>query len=112
MQSQSVFSPDVIKYMLACGYELVQHEQDLDVLTFRRKDVAVLFWQDRVERRIISPNKDAVTRNLKSFKGFDGKDVFSLMMILHLLDAVRLEDVKKEVGKLVKDTLLETAEKI
>ncbi len=91
----SVFSPEVSEYMLLNGYGLVSDDKELGVLTFRKNDVAVMFFQDKIERRIISPDKYAVTRNLKSFKGFDGKDVFRLMLILHLLDAVSLKDVRK-----------------
>jgi hypothetical protein len=97
----SVFSPEVSEYMTANGYKLVSDDKDLGVLTFRRGDVGVLFWQDKIERRIISPDKSKVTRMLKSFKGFDGKNIFHLMLILHLIDAVNLKDVKKEVRSMV-----------
>lgn len=103
------FSPEVVEYMLLNGYKLLDNNADLGLLTFTRGSVAVLFFQDKVERRIISSDKDAVYRTTKSFKGFDGKDIFKLMMILHLLDAVDLKEVKKRVdseeGKLFRELL-------
>lgn len=97
--TNSVFSPEVAEYMLLNNYKLVNEDKELGVLTFRRGDVAVLFWQDRIERRLISPDKNMVGRMMKSFKGFDGKDIFHLMLILHLIDAVNLKEVKAEVRK-------------
>lgn len=96
---KSAFSPEVVEYLLLNGFHLVQHDAELDSLSFRKGDVGVMFWQDKIERRIISPDKSAVTRNLKGFKGFDGKNIFHLMLILHLIDAVNLKDVKAEVRK-------------
>lgn len=102
------FSPEVIEYMMLNGYKQQPSENELGVLTFTRGDIVVQFWNDRIERRIIS-------NLMKSFKGFDGKDMFKLMMILHLLDAVDLKEVKKradtEEGKLFRelvDDLLST----
>lgn len=97
----NLFAPEVTDYMLLNGYKLIDNNNDLGLLSFKKDDVAVVFYQDRIERRIISPDKNAVTRNLRSFKGFDGKDVFDLMMILHLIKAVDLRLVKREVYKQV-----------
>jgi hypothetical protein len=97
--SRSAFSADVVDYMRLNGFVLVQHDSELDSLSFRKNDIGVMFWQDKIERRILSPDKTVVTRNLKSFKGFDGKNTFHLMLILHLIDAVNLKDVKAEVRK-------------
>lgn len=96
---KSAYSPEVVEYMLLNGYTLIYHDTELDSLSFRRDNVGVMFWQDKIERRIISPDKTQVTRHLKSFKGFDGKDVFHLMLILHLIGAVNLKDVKEEVKR-------------
>ena len=99
----SAFAPEVAEYMRLNGYTLIDNNNDLGLLTFVKGDISVLFWQDRIERRIISPDKNAVTRQMRSYKGFDGKDIFELMMILHFLKAVDLRDVKKEVYKKVND---------
>lgn len=105
----SHFSPEVIEYMLLNGYKLLPIETELGILTFTRGEIAVIFWNDKIERRIINADKGVVWRRLKSFKGFDGKDIFKLMLILHVLDAVDLKDVKKRVseesGKLFKEII-------
>jgi hypothetical protein len=89
------FSPEVSEYMTLNGYKLRDNNQELGLLTFTRGNIAVVFFQDKIERRIISNDKSAVHRTMKSFKGFDGQNIFKLMMILHCIDAVDLHDVAK-----------------
>lgn len=91
------FAPEVTEYMKLNGYKLIDDNKEIGLLSFTKNNIAVVFYQDKIERRILSPDKTAVTRQMRVFKGFDGKDVFDLMMILHLLKAVDLRDVKKEV---------------
>ena len=83
--------------MILNGYKLLDDNKDLGLLSFRRGNVCVVFWQDRIERRIISTDKEVVSRLTKSFKGFDGKDIFQMMLVLHVIAAVDLKDVKKRV---------------
>lgn len=97
LTSSSPFSPEVSEYMQLNGYKLMDDNKDISFLSFRRGDTCVTFYQDRIEKRIISPNKTVVSRLMKSFKGFDGKDIFQLMLILHVLDAVDLKEVKQRV---------------
>lgn len=94
----SHFSPEVTEYMKLNGYKQLPVDAEIGVLTFTRGNVAVVFWQDKIERRIISNDKAMVHRLMKSFKGFDGKDIFQLMLVLHVLDAVDLKEVKKRVS--------------
>lgn len=91
----SIYNPEVTEYMKLNGYKLQDNNEELGLLTFVRANKCVMFWQDRIERRIISADKAAVSRLMKSFKGFDGKNIFHLMLILHLLDAVDLKEVKQ-----------------
>jgi hypothetical protein len=94
-KATSEFSPEVTEYLMLNGYRLADTNTELGLMTFTRGNVAVVFFQDKIERRIISNDKAAVHRTMKSFKGFDGQNIFKLMMILHCIDAVDLHDVAK-----------------
>jgi len=95
------FIPELYEYMQLNGYRLVTEDTDIRVATFRRGAEVLLVWNDRIERRIISSDKQKVYRLLRSFRGWDGKSMFRLAIILHLLDAVALDSATKESRLLV-----------
>jgi hypothetical protein len=101
IRNPSPFAPEVIEYMVLNGYKLFDDNREIGLMTFLKGDISVVFWQDKIERRIKSPDKESVTRHMRSYKGFDGKDIFELMVVLHLLKVVDLRDVKKEVYRQV-----------
>jgi len=93
------FNPEITVYMRSNGFKKTDESNEIGVLTFRKDDMVVLFWNDKIEKRIISSDKLKVNKVATAFKGFDGQNVFHLMLILHLLGAVDLKTVSSTVYK-------------
>lgn len=92
----STFHPDVEQYFLLNGFQKPQQDPLPGGMLFIKGDTAVQFWKDKIEVR-----KDiaGMWQLHKSYKGFDGKDIFHLMMLMHIMDAINIKDFKKSVGE-------------
>lgn len=91
------FNPEITTYLEANGFKKVDEQSEIGSLTFRKGETVIQFWNDKIEKRIISTDKTKVNNVLTAFKGYDGKSIFKLMLILHLMDAVDLKTVSSSV---------------
>lgn len=91
------FSNEVIEYMTANGYLVNSMHEPTGSMYFRNGSKEVVFWQDKIECRPLVNNVPYRNHKTTAFKGFDGKDMFRLMLILHLMGAIDMKDVQAMV---------------
>lgn len=88
----ATFDPQVSEYMHVHGYEIQPSPvESIHHLLFRKGDIGVQFWKDRIEKICTRTGKV-----LTSFKGFDGRDIFQLMLALHVMKVIDLKEFVKE----------------
>lgn len=92
--SKPFFNPEVKEYFILNGFQLPAAEPLPNGMLFIKGNVSVQFWNNKIEVR----HNNSVHWNLyKSYTGFDGQNIFHLMLLMHLMDVINLRDVKKEV---------------
>lgn len=98
-----VFSQEVQRYMELNGYQRTDARNMRYGMTFMKGDNIVTFYCKKIETRVIpDPNNRWATHVIKEYNGFDGKNIFQLMLLLHIMDAVNIKEVREEAMKEMK----------
>lgn len=112
------FNPDIKEYLTLNGFKDITETPD--TLVFIRNNEAVVFsnMTIRYKRNTCNwaTNMMAVANSwqtLKRYFGFDGQDMFTVTMLLHLMGVVRIQDVnrkaKNEMATIFHNQLLQNA---
>lgn len=96
------FSSDVSEYMLINGFEMIDIKDLHDGMLWRKDKIAVQFWQNRIEKHEQNALGDFFLTN--SYKGFDGRNIQHLIMILHCMGAITIESAWKLANEIEKKT--------
>jgi hypothetical protein len=100
------FNPEIEDYFIANGW-LVHNSSLMPAMVYTKDDdKAVVLAGDQIMFKV--PEKEehkGVMQILfswideKYFKGYDGKNIFQLMMLLDFMGVIKLKDVQKELRK-------------
>lgn len=86
----NTFNPEIRTYFELNGFqEPVQQPIAGGLLFLKNDELAVQFWHDRIEVR-----RGFNFQLTHSYKGFDGQDIFELMMLMHFMRVVSLAEVR------------------
>lgn len=87
------FSPDVQLYMELNGFTKIGTTVFPDHMQFIKNGIAVIFSKEKIIKTVASDSGPNIEP--KTYIGFDGKNVFDLMVILNVMGAISLRDVQQ-----------------
>lgn len=94
MNAASYFSLDVSEYMRLNGFVKINTKGMHDGMLWQKDESrAVYFWQNRIELHIKNAVGDWHVKN--TYIGFDGHNMQHLIMILHCMGAITIQDANK-----------------
>jgi len=93
MPTTTLFNPDVTEYLELNGFHQIDAKDVHDGMVWRKDDLALQFWQNRIELH----QQDAIKvyRIKHTYIGFDGQNIQHLIMILHCMGVITIESATK-----------------
>ena len=106
------FNPDIKEYLTLNGFKDITEQPHM--LVFIRRDEAVIFWGLAIIYKKNTcqwaTNMMAVANSwqtLKKYFGFNGEDMFTVMMMLHLMGVVKIQEVTSALQNDVRGVMLD-----